>query len=257
MPTLSGTPTSIIDAGADTTYSFNMPATGDRRAVVVEAFAYDTTDTATISGVTYDGVAMTKVGSTVGDVDGAVGIMESFILVNPATGANDVVVTCSEFMVELSSSASGWVDVNQTTPTSAHETATGSSASPDTTPTVSGSDVGIGMLSFFGSATNAATASDTELTADSATGASSGIASQYGDGTLSWTLDGTADWLSLGFALTHDAGGATASGTPSIDAVTASGVAAIVSNVQITDVNTTESWTDGDTGLVITGSGFV
>jgi hypothetical protein len=27
--------------------------------------------------------------------------------------------------------------------------------------------------------------------------------------------------------------------------------------VIITDVNTTESWTDSDTGLVITGTGFV
>ena len=30
-----------------------------------------------------------------------------------------------------------------------------------------------------------------------------------------------------------------------------------VSSVVITDVNTTESWSDGATGLVITGTGFV
>jgi hypothetical protein len=30
-----------------------------------------------------------------------------------------------------------------------------------------------------------------------------------------------------------------------------------VGGVVITDVNTTESWTDGDTNLVITGTGFV
>ena len=48
-----------------------------------------------------------------------------------------------------------------------------------------------------------------------------------------------------------------ASGTPSSDIITASGTAGILSSVTITDVNTTESWDDGDTGLVITGTGFV
>lgn len=49
----------------------------------------------------------------------------------------------------------------------------------------------------------------------------------------------------------------TASGTPSADLILASGTAGIASSVVITDVNTTESWTDGDTGLIITGTGFV
>lgn len=48
----------------------------------------------------------------------------------------------------------------------------------------------------------------------------------------------------------------TASGSPSTPAATASGQASRTS-VKITDVNTDESWTDGETGLPITGSGFV
>lgn len=48
----------------------------------------------------------------------------------------------------------------------------------------------------------------------------------------------------------------TASGNPSIDEVIASGIANATS-ISISDVNTTESWNDGDAGLVITGIGFL
>lgn len=61
------------------------------------------------------------------------------------------------------------------------------------------------------------------------------------------TASGTAALLATGL---------TASGSPTVTAATASGYAN-ASNVIITDVNTTESWNDGATGLVITGSGFV
>jgi len=47
-----------------------------------------------------------------------------------------------------------------------------------------------------------------------------------------------------------------ASGAPTMAVSTASG-SALLPNVIITDVNTTESWDDGDTGLVITGTGFL
>lgn len=75
-------------------------------------------------------------------------------------------------------------------------------------------------------------------------------------------------------------GAVTASGTPSISALTSSASATLTrhatstaslseivglgaatrtpaTNVVITDVNTTESWTDGDSNLIITGTGFV
>jgi len=48
-----------------------------------------------------------------------------------------------------------------------------------------------------------------------------------------------------------------ASSTATLSQIISSGTAVIAGGVIITDVNTTESWTDGDTGLIITGSGFV
>lgn len=48
-----------------------------------------------------------------------------------------------------------------------------------------------------------------------------------------------------------------ASGAISVPVPVAAGNAAIPSSVVITDVDTDETWQDGETGLVITGSGFV
>ena len=48
-----------------------------------------------------------------------------------------------------------------------------------------------------------------------------------------------------------------ASGSPSITKLTSTGAASVLTVPIITDVNTTESWTDGDTGLVITGTDFI
>jgi len=52
--------------------------------------------------------------------------------------------------------------------------------------------------------------------------------------------------------LIHDVTGAV-----TLQQITSSGVVVIAGGVVITDVNGTESWTDGDSGLVITGTGFV
>ncbi len=48
-----------------------------------------------------------------------------------------------------------------------------------------------------------------------------------------------------------------ASGTPSIAKPTSAGSGSVEAAPDVTDVNTTENWTDGDSGLVITGTGFV
>ena len=48
-----------------------------------------------------------------------------------------------------------------------------------------------------------------------------------------------------------------ATGTPSLAKPTSSGTASVSPTISITDVNTTEEWDDGDTGLVATGLGFV
>ena len=49
----------------------------------------------------------------------------------------------------------------------------------------------------------------------------------------------------------------TSSGSPSILNVTAAGTATVFTPPIITDVDGDEAWDDGDTGLVITGSGFI
>jgi len=77
------------DGGASgtTTKTFSHTCTGASRILIVYAQI-----TGSCSGVTYNAVAMTKIGSEV--LDGTYGWYASFwYLVAPATGANDVVIT--------------------------------------------------------------------------------------------------------------------------------------------------------------------
>ena len=64
MPTLSGTPTLAYTTNQSSpyTYSHTVPATGARRALVVEVSAYDTGFGA-VTGVTYNGVPFSQASS--------------------------------------------------------------------------------------------------------------------------------------------------------------------------------------------------
>ena len=70
--------------------------------------------------------------------------------------------------------------------------------------------------------------------------------------TASGTVSTPTTTASGALVLIHDVTGAT-----TLTQITSSGTAIIAGGVVITDVNGTETWTDGDAGLVITGTGFV
>ena len=178
-----------------------MPATGENRAVVVNVGAFDSAANS-IASVTYGGVAMTKVGATQGVMTDN-GVVEQYILVDPPTGANDVVITMSGSAAdELFGSASGWVDVDQSTPAiNSNNGSTDGVTNPSLSVTVDGLDVGIGFLLFFSNSSTTSTESDTLLHEREAVGSSSGYSAQYGDGTFGWTLSVTSDNDYIGFSL--------------------------------------------------------
>lgn len=80
------------DLESGTTATFSHPCTGSDRLLFVTAVVGSGN---TVSGVTYNGVAMTNVptNSPVSNPSGAV--LYLFYLINPATGANNVVVTAA------------------------------------------------------------------------------------------------------------------------------------------------------------------
>ena len=84
------------DAGANqTTATVSHTCTGSDRILFVQAISNDDGDT--VTGVTYNGVAMTKIGSSVGvpPAGSSSNFLSMWYLIAPATGANNVVVTRS------------------------------------------------------------------------------------------------------------------------------------------------------------------
>jgi len=82
---------------------------------------------ATVSSITYAGVAMTRLGGSV--LSGVIRV-EYWYLLNPPTGTNDVVVTLSDSPMNLACVASSYFGVNQTTPHGTESTATGVGTGP-------------------------------------------------------------------------------------------------------------------------------
>jgi hypothetical protein len=208
MPTLSGTATAAYTANQSSpyTYSHTVSAAGARRALVVNVSAYDTGFGA-VTDVTYNGVAMTKIGSTYGSLGGAVGLIETYVLVDPDTGTHDVEISFSAGpWTELVSAAHTWTDVNQSSPVASSDGGSGASASPSLTLTVTGSNVGIGGVYFYSGGVDDATESDTLLVERSSSAADSGWSVQYGDGSLSWSIAGAPSYAAMGIVLAHDGG---------------------------------------------------
>lgn len=91
-----------------TSLTFSHTCSGARRLLWVGVFAYSTNDV--VSSVTYAGVAMTKRASRVESTRGYVYL---YSLENPATGANNVVVTSSS-SVNLKAAAASYTSTSQT-----------------------------------------------------------------------------------------------------------------------------------------------
>lgn len=105
-----------IGGATSLTYSFTV--SGSDRQLRVGAL----TTAGTITGVTYNGVSTTQIGTTAADAGVTI---YTFGLIAPATGANNVVISCST-SATLVSHAASWTGAHQTTLTDATNTQTGS-----------------------------------------------------------------------------------------------------------------------------------
>lgn len=109
--------------------TFAHTCTGTDRALLVGCLTNDLTDT--VSGVTYNGTAMTEVAVGSTSQAGGGGRTEKvylFYLANPASGTNNVVVTCTGTVSNgLQCYGQSYTGVHQTTPVdiSAKNSATG------------------------------------------------------------------------------------------------------------------------------------
>ena len=110
------------------TVSHTVGTTHGSRCLIVGVAVKDASET-TPSSVTFNSVAMTQIGSTVTKTGESISLWR---LVNPATGANDIVATFGTTCDEISLGGISLYGVDQTTPVGTSANAHGS----DTTPTV-------------------------------------------------------------------------------------------------------------------------
>ena len=107
-------------AEPDGVYSWNHTCTGDNRYLVVGVSMLSVAGSS-VTGITYNGVALTKIGH-VASVSGAVRA-ELWGLIAPATGSNAIQVTLSAAL-DSAACAVSFTGVHQTSPTEGFNTAT-------------------------------------------------------------------------------------------------------------------------------------
>lgn len=184
--------------GSGTTLTWSHNSSGSDRLVLVGISWQDSADEETLDSVTYDGTAMTLVGSTP--------LSAIYSLVNPPTGSKSIVATWSGSNVKGAVGASAsFTGVNQTAPLEAAVTGTGHSTSPSVNalglPATIFSLVGVDAASSTVTLTagsgmtqqwndNAGSSGALTLTQ----GGASTRAASGGARTIGWTLSASRDW---------------------------------------------------------------
>ena len=212
------------------TFSHTVGAAGADRLLIVAV----SIDNRAVSGVTYNAVAMTSVGSATAP-DGKQ-ISHMWQLVAPATGANNVVVTCSNNGVDIVAVATSYTLVDQTTPLGTAATATGTSTTASVTVTSATGELVVDSVSSnLGTLTVGAgqTARGNGVAGDNQGGLSeeAGAASVV----MSWTIGSSSAWASVGVSLKGAVAGTTVTpGTVALTLATFAAVVTITANVLVT-----------------------
>jgi len=177
--------------------------------------AYRQLNSATVSGVTYNGVAMTRLGGGLGS-DSEYG--DLWEIVNPPTGAQSVVATLSANSRGLTLRVITFTGVHQTTPSRNFNTATGISTAPSVTITSASTDLVLGALVHRDAGTNVSAQGSGQTSRwnqlpDSYT-AFSGSARSHGSTepgaasvVMDWTISSSQGWRASGVSI-QEAGGA-------------------------------------------------
>ncbi len=186
------------------TLSWSHTCTGSDRALVVHAA---NNGGLTVSSVTYNSVSMTAVASGIANGNAN---CQNWILVAPATGSNTVLITYSGSGNFLTSGASSYTGVDQSTPTDAAGAGSTGSSTNSNDSVTSGSNwhVGTGVTAGEAGAFTANSPTVLAFTTGSEQNFAAGGYAPTGTA-ISFTND-NADWACQAFSLkAASAGGAT------------------------------------------------
>ena len=180
---------------AGSSLSFSASTAGSNRILFVAVFTSYGTSGDKISGVTYNGVSMTRY-STATSIDFVSGqSFYTYYLVAPATSSNTVTITATG-SGEIYGTAVSYTGVDQTTPIN-----TGTTSTSGGTITVTTSVDNCWLLSFGRNISTGALTASTGTTQRSAgsglynIGDSNGPITPAGSGSMSWTPDNASTKL--------------------------------------------------------------
>lgn len=223
MPTVTHDATTPFQCGSAgvSTFSFSHTCTGSELLLIVDVGIRQGGSTKSVTSVTYNGVALTKLGIA----DNATVVRVSrWYLIAPATGSHSVVVNCDAAFI--SGAARSYTVVDQSTPFNAnvdgaghaYKSTTGSSLAPSNTPASatgelvvdavahqnSGStaSVGSGQTSRFNTVTTSTTAANNTVCYGSEEAGAASVA-------MDWTISGATarSWASITSSLRPGTGG--------------------------------------------------
>lgn len=122
---------SVSSFGSNGAGPFTWPHTcsGSDRLLRVTTSHFDSSDT--VTGVTYNGVALTAVPS--GSTNNGQYYITAYYLIAPDAGTYDIVVTVSGSVFDFGAGAVSYTDVHQTVPLGTAVTAVGTSTTPSVT----------------------------------------------------------------------------------------------------------------------------
>lgn len=110
-------------------FTLSHTCAGTDRLLRVNVMHYDSSDD--VSGVTYNGVALTPVPS--GDATNGQYWLSAFYLIAPDTGTHDIIVTVTGSVFDIGITAVSYINVHQSVPLGTAVTATGTSTAPSVT----------------------------------------------------------------------------------------------------------------------------
>ena len=207
--------TDVSTNDASISFSHTVAAGTDMFLMVSVAAHSSSADLRIPSGVTYNSVSMTQVGSTVTTGNFSLSVWR---LTGPATGSNTVAVTFSGTpgTNNVATAANSFYGVDQSTPLGTPATANSASTSPTVDVGTAIGDLAYdAMLESGGSgASNTAGSGQTErYDVDSGTAIGAAGSHETAAGTtttMSWGLGTSATWATLGVAIKPGSGAASA-----------------------------------------------
>lgn len=195
---------SQTNAGTTLTYAHTIGGTANYLKVGVAA---NNVNPGPITGVTWNAVAMTRLGSELAPDTNLV--VSYWYLVNPATGTHNVVVTTTTGTDAIASGASSYIGVDTSTPHGTPATATGTSTAPSVNVTSASGELVVDAVGVHDTTLTACGQTQRVNVNDVGPNVSQGDADAAGAAsvTMSWTAALSMGWGIIGVALKPAGGG--------------------------------------------------